>query len=215
MTGAVVGVLTTVEIPGQTQPLVVAALLNPDRNVLISITVLAGAYVFAVELLVSYWIYQLFQMFRIARYLIKMESRLRTYLGIPQSIVLFGWSDESRGLADAELNATEKLAKPMKVALALSSVSQPASLYLAAMIGLVIFFTSFVAMLRLPTSPSRLVIISLGILGLFLLTSLSIFVFMHFELHKWIIGHSCLPFAGVFGQHKVQNEDKTSQQQVG
>lgn len=212
LTGAVVGVLTTVEIPGLSQPLAVAAILGNDKNAIVSVAVLAGAFTLGVELLISYWIYQLFQIFRVSRYLIKMESRLRKYLDLPPGTVLFGWSDESRGLEDAQLKPKEKLSRPVKVALALSSVSQPASLYLMSAFGLGVLLIVIVAMFRVPSPPTLAVRMGLSLLFGALCAGLVTFVFMHFALHKWTIGYTCSPFAGVSDNRKSKKEDVASQQ---
>jgi hypothetical protein len=214
LTGAMIGVLTTVEIPGLTQPLAVAAVSGTDRNALIAVAVLAAAFTLGVELLISYWIYQLFQMFRISRYISKMETRLREYLDMPPEMVLFGWSDESRGLEDAKLSPKERLSTPVKVALALSSVSQPASLYLMGALGLGVLLTTIIAMFMVASPPPVAVRVGLSLLCGVLSAGMGTFVFMHFALHKWIIGHTCSPFGGVSSDRNPKKEDGTFQQPI-
>ncbi len=212
LTGAVVGVLTTVDIPGLSQPLAVAAISGTDKNALVAVAILAATFALGVELLISYWIYQLFQIFRISRYLIKMESRLRAYLDIPPDTVLFGWNDESRGLVDAYLNPDEKLTRPVKAALMLSSVSQPVTLYLMAALGLVILLAAIIAIFRLALPSAIAILIPLGTLFLGLSVGLGVLVFMHFAMHKWTIGNSSSPWVGVFRQRKEENNVESSRE---
>ena len=115
--GAFVGVLVTVETPGPSyQPLLAAvvSLTETDKNALISFVALLGAFILAVELLISYWIYQRYLMSAVISYFKQMESRLGTYLGLYPGTALFVWSDELRGQENTQLNTAEILPKPVK-----------------------------------------------------------------------------------------------------
>ena len=199
--------------PGLQDPLATAALFHPDKNVLTAVAAIAATYVLAVELLISYWIYQLFHIFRIGRYVMKMENRLRDYLGCPEHVVLFGWGTHSKGLEDARTEPEETLSLPVKFALAIGSLLQPLSLYAMAALGLLGFVLAIVANVNLNAKPPLSVSLGLSVLWLVLLTGLVTLVFVHLALHKWIIGESYLPFHGVFKKPKRDNDIEEASQQ--
>lgn len=69
-------------------------------------------------------------------------------------------------------------------------------------LGLGVLLAVVVAMHRLASPPAFSIIISLSLLFASLSAGLGILVFIHFALHKWAIGHTCSPCAGVFNGQK-------------
>jgi hypothetical protein len=131
--GAVVGVLFLTRTPGLSESLINALISGKDSNAFVSLTVLSGAFVLAVELLISYWIYQRYLMSAVIHLIRKLELHLGNYLGLPGGTTLFDW-DKLRENDNHQLKSANKF--PMIVKWTLECL-QPLSLYIICIIGLV------------------------------------------------------------------------------
>jgi hypothetical protein len=108
--GVVVAFLTTYKMPLLCDPPLVIVLF---------------AFIFAIELLISYWIYQLYQITLINDRIFQLEQCLLKYLHLPSDIFPLYWHDKEQ---------------KEKSSYKLSEYSQPLSLYVTAIIGLCVLY---------------------------------------------------------------------------
>jgi hypothetical protein len=169
--GAVMGVLITVEVP-DCHRTIIFAIGSGNKNAFFLLAVLSGAFFFAVELLIIYWIYQLYQISRVHCFINQMEERLIIYLGLPDCTVLFRRESESTLMEDARIYATTKMSRWIIV---LYGYMQSAPLYFMALLG---WFAFVFSIYNLTTC----LLTILG--GLVLLGSLVFLGFMHTHVKK-------------------------------
>jgi uncharacterized membrane protein YdbT with pleckstrin-like domain len=115
LTGGFLGVALTLEVPDVGKSILIAAWFYPTISSLFAASILCLSYVITVELLIAFWIYQLFHMFRVSRYINRLSERYKSILDIESNIRIFGWdSEETRGFADANISNSDRFNKLIK-----------------------------------------------------------------------------------------------------
>lgn len=205
--GIFAGTFTSIKLPDLETSLLLNLISKPSVDSLILFLVLIGIFSFATELLISFWIYQLFQIFRIDNHINRIERKLNTYLKFNKKITLFGWGDESKGLKDVD-SINELMSFPVKIGLAMASLLQPFFLYATSLLGILTFFITLITII---VSYSKsffsniflsVFIISLSFVLIFGFIAL---LYVHFILHKWKIGNSVFPFGLLKNKLKSKN----------
>ncbi len=184
LTGTLIGLLIAFSPPGMNYPILLSLIYKPSVEALIILAFLCAGYVIAVELLISYWIYQLFHMFRVAHYIIHLEERYKEYLKINSKIKLLNWESYTKGFEDVRASFSN-YSLPVKLILEISKYLQPLSLYIMALLGIIGLITSIVMGITLEINISINMLIFLISISFLLVISLPFLAIVHFSLYKW------------------------------
>ena len=131
--GGFIGILATVKIEGGAS--LIAAVLAADTGESLHVFgVLCAGFVLGMELLLSFWAYQLFLMFRICGYLKKLESQLKAQFQIPDSLLLLSWESYAASMADISVPNNQMLVRRSLQAV---SYIQPLSFFALSGLGLI------------------------------------------------------------------------------
>ncbi len=127
-----IGVLAAVRVEKESS--LIVTLLAGNADSLEAFAVLCAGFVLGIELLLSFWAYQLFQIFRLSLLLMRLDDRLKERFSVVQEESLIGWEREGRGMKDVNID-------PRQTAVALSvrivSYAQPLIFFSLGTLGLI------------------------------------------------------------------------------
>ena len=130
LTGTFIGLLIAFSPPGMNHPLLFA-FSKPSPEALKNLAFLIVGYVVVAELLISYWVYQLFHMLTIVHDVDSLEGKYKKYLKIDREIDLWSWKTEFENVITSSCNNVEKWSLKMV------KYSQPFALYIMTGLGIV------------------------------------------------------------------------------
>lgn len=196
LVGATIGVLLK-SYGGGADPPLLKLLTNPDISSIGFLAVLSAGFATGVEILMTYWVYQLFMAFRISNYLPRLQSRLEDLLDSPEALRLLSWDSDSRGLSDVMLKNGQQHPPLVRFSLKISAWTQPMSMFILAGISLVVMgFSLWSIFFKIPVFPFKTKV-SLCVVFFLLMISLIIIGLLFIGLHKWILGWTGLPHAAL------------------
>ncbi len=188
--GGFIGVLSTIKIKDESLIYTLVHSSSPEAASVFGF--LCSGFVLGLELLLLFWFYQLFMMFRIQRYLKLLTSNFQQIFTFSQYKYLYGWDNYSSGGRDLDLTNDPFLARWSVRAI---SFVQPLGIYVVAFLGLLgIAYGAY-------KSSSYLYLM----LIIFFLIWVSI-PLIGFGIHKWA-GGAYLPSSSV-AKESIKDTDK-------
>lgn len=137
LTGGLLGIIFKVNISGENTTLISDIIKGVNcLNYMTILSLLMIGYVFAVELVIAYLLYQNHMIFRLSEYIIKLDVRIRDVLNFKKDYVLFGWESGSRHGRDIDKN----VGKLVKFSLFISSFLHLMIPLIMAVVGIVALF---------------------------------------------------------------------------
>ena len=196
LTGAFVGAFLTMNAPGSQESLLISGLYDPTSKAYAVVGLLCIGYTVAVELLIAFWIYQLFHIFRYAKEIVRMDKALRTTLGLKDTDNLLDWSIDLPPVDGSLAKQPDIVPRSVHLSLRITACLQPISLYVLSTIGLsVLTMFSIAAIRKMGCSDGiRLPILCFATIAVALTATLCALAFMHFALVKWVAGKSWFPW---------------------
>ena len=132
LVGGFIGVVATVKVDADAS--LVAKLLEGDNAASLRVfSVLCAGFVLGIELLLSFWAYQLFAMFRMCVYVKRLEAQFKTSFDIPMNSLVLSWDRCTAGMVDVQVPKEQRL---VRRSLQLVSYAQPLSFFVLAGLGL-------------------------------------------------------------------------------
>lgn len=197
LTGTFVAAMVALKVGESEVPLLVSILRNVSSETISVATLLLITYAFSIELLLSYWIYQLFQTFHLHRMTSDIERRYAEYLRTPSNVQLFQWDERDRMSGLEKIGSIRRA--NVRFSLGIVDKIQPLILYglltlTIGGVGAVLAIDHFVwEVLPRSITIGFLIFASLQIAGMVLM------ILIHFALHTWVIAklESMRPHANI------------------
>ena len=157
-------------------------------------SVLCAGFVLGIELLLTFWAYQVFAVFRICGYVRRLEKQFKTSFGIHADSLVLSWDRCTAGMVDIQVPNGQRLVRRSLQAV---SYAQPVSFFVLGGLGLL-----GLAAGAWETKGALIAVFVALALGL-----ICIGLVMH-GLHKWASGEGYTPHAGMRASPAM--EDRTT-----
>lgn len=185
LVGGFIGVLAAVRVEANAS--LVATLLAHDKPASLHVfAFLCAGFVLGIELLLGFWTYQLFAMFRICGYVKQLETHLKNTFSIPAESFVLSWDRYSAGMADVHVPNEPWL---VRRSLQVVSYVQPLSFFVLGGLGLLGVAAGAWANKGALIAVFAALLVGLICIGLVML-----------GLHKWAGGAGYRPHAGMGGR---------------
>lgn len=134
LVGAFVGVLFEFK-SSESQSLLVSVLSkNAEPEVIGTFAVLAGGFTLGVELLMTFWAYQLHMAFRLHHYIGEQTKRLRKQFMVPDDVPMFDWTASPRRIQEL----WDGCERHLEVGIRVASMLQPLMLLGLSLFGIIL-----------------------------------------------------------------------------
>jgi hypothetical protein len=127
LVGGFVGALLTLQ-SASSGSLLASLIHKPAAPDVALFAVLAAGYTIGVDLLITYWLFQSFMVFRISRYIVQLGEQLHDLLDPASPLRLFAWEQPSRPPSDFIPTASPVGRFSMRLAFRLCTYMQPATI---------------------------------------------------------------------------------------